>query len=98
TTPLCHATATHAYPAPGSYYIYEVLYNGTVPIDTMEFTYEYEYCRTLPVKFYYDANTDCIFDSGDSYCFLPVKTEVDSNGIPVDTVSAVSGFYYRAYG
>ncbi len=98
TTPLYNATITHLYPAPGSYYIYEVLYNGTTPVDTLEFTYEYQYCRTLPVKFYYDANSNCTFDGGDSYCYLPVLTEVDSNGVPVDTISATSGFYYKAFG
>ena len=97
-TPLCHATISHAYTAPGSYYIYEVLYNSSTPVDTTGFTYEYTYCRNLPVKFYYDANTDCVFDEGDSYCYLPVLTEVDSNGSPIDTVSASGGFYYKALG
>ncbi len=97
-TPIWNATITHAYTTPGSYYIYEVLYSGTTPADTLGFTYEYTYCRSLPVKFYYDANSNCLFDGGDSYCYLPVLTEVDSNGIPVDTISATSGFYYRALG
>ena len=98
TTPLCNATITHMYPAPGSYYIYEVLYNGTTPVDTLGFTYEYQYCRTLPVKFYYDANSDCIMDGSESYLYLPVLTEVDSDGVAVDTISATSGFYYKAFG
>jgi len=93
-----HTDYTHTYTAAGTYTIKEVLYNGSSRLDSLTGTYEYLYCRTLPVKFYYDANSDCIFDAGDSYSYIPVSTEVDSNGTPIDTISAVSGFYYKAYG
>ena len=93
-----HVNFAHTYAAPGTYTVKEILFDGTSRVDSLMFSYEYLYCRTLPVKFYYDANSDCVFDSGDSYSYIPVNTEVDSNGTPIDTISAVSGFYYKAYG
>ena len=93
-----HTDYAHTYTTAGTYTIKEVLYNGTSRLDSLTISYEYLYCRTLPVKFYYDANSDCVFDAGDSYSYIPISTEVDSNGTPIDTISAVSGFYYKAYG
>ncbi len=52
----------------------------------------------MPVKFYFDANNNCVYDGGDKNLLLPIKTEIDSNGIPVDTVSSTSGFYYKSFG
>lgn len=88
----------HAYNLPGTYNIMQVLYVGSVPQDTISYSYEYLYCRTLPIKFYFDANSNCTFDAGDKSLLLPVQTRVDSNGTAIDTISATSGFYYRAYG
>jgi uncharacterized repeat protein (TIGR01451 family) len=98
TTPTYHAAYSHVYAAPGTYTVKEVLYNGSIAVDSQVTSYEYTYCHMLPVAFYYDANSDCMFDSGDSYSFVPISVEVDSNGIPVDTISATSGLYYKAYG
>jgi hypothetical protein len=47
---------------------------------------------------YVDANSNCTFDSGDNYLFQPVKIEIDSNGIPVDSISTTCGFNYKASG
>jgi len=88
----------HTYSAPGTYLVKQVLYNGFSPVDSITFSYNYYYCRTLPVVFYFDANSDCIFDGGDQYNYTPVTTRVDSNGIPIDTIVATSGFYYSAKG
>ncbi len=88
----------HSYNAPGTYNIKQVLYIGTVAQDTATFSYEYKYCRTLPIKFYFDANSNCVYDAGDKNILLTTKTRVDSNGTPVDTISATSGFYYKATG
>ena len=93
-----YAMLSHIYPTPGHYTIKEFLYNGSSQIDSLEFDYENIFCATLPVKFYFDANTDCLMDSAETYLAQVVKTEVDSNGIPVDTISATSGFYYNALG
>ncbi len=101
---LMHATIggyvvlSHNYTAPGHYTIREKLYNGTTLLDSLSFLYENIFCATLPVKFYNDFNSDCFFQSSESYIAQTVVTEIDSNGIPVDTISATSGFYYDVHG
>jgi len=98
STGICHADVFHTYNGPGTYFVKQVLYIGTIPQDTAYSSYEYLYCRTLPLKFYLDANSNCLFDSGDKQLLLPVTTEIDSNDIPIDTISATSGLYYKAHG
>ncbi len=98
TTSVCHADFFHTYAAPGTYFIKQILYNGALAIDSVTFSYEYLYCRTLPIKFYDDMNSNCIFDSGDVYNHLPIRVEVDSNSVPIDTFTITSGIYYQAYG
>ncbi len=93
-----YASVIHNYPNAGTYTIKEVLMNGTTGIDSTHFSYHYLLCKTIDVQFYFDANGNCLKDSAESFNFLPVMTEVDSNGIAIDTISANSGFYYQAYG
>jgi len=98
TTSPCTVDISHSYNEPGTYTIKQFLFDGTSLVDTLNMAFEYGYCHTIPVKFFNDANANCIFDLGDSYLNQPVTTEVDSNGIPVDTISTTSGFYYESYG
>jgi uncharacterized repeat protein (TIGR01451 family) len=88
---------THSYAQPGSYTMRMVLLNGTAHIDSVTYSYNSLLCNTLPVRFYYDANSNCIKDSAETN-YLSITTEVDSNGIAIDTISATSGFDYTAYG
>ncbi len=97
TSGIRHADYYHHYSFPGTYSIKQILYDGSFPVDSAYFSYNYIYCSTLPIKFYNDDNNNCINDSGET-SFQPVLTEVDSNGIPIDTISATSGFYYLTYG
>ncbi len=97
-TPTSSAHIYHSYTLPGNYSIKQVLYNGTTAVDTVTYSYNYLFCRTLPIKFYRDNNGNCIFDGGDTENFTAVQTRIDSNGVPVDTITATSGFYYKAYG
>ena len=92
------ASFNHTYNAPGTYTIKTVLYNGTAPLDSLSYTYNYRLCNTLTTQFYLDVNNDCSFDSGDTHLNFPLLTEVDSNGVAVDTISSTSGIYYTAYG
>lgn len=102
STPLAsglnYAHIFHSYSVPGTYSVKQVLYAGTIPQDSVTFSYEYMYCNTLPVKFYSDVNNNCIQDPGESISAMPIKTIIDSNGVPVDTISVTSGFYYKTYG
>lgn len=88
----------HLFPCTGTYTIKQVLYNGPNAVDSLQFPYTYQSCRTLLVSFYYDANSNCIYDNEEIFSAQPLLTEVDSNNIPIDTVSATSGFYYTITG
>ena len=82
----------------GTYTIKHILFDGTLPIDSISYTHSFRACQDYQVNLYYDANGNCIRDSGDITMLLPATFEVDSNGVPVDTLSAASGFVYTAYG
>lgn len=103
TTPLSSSTLSdahiyHTYSLPGVYSVKHVLYNGGTPVDTVDDSYNYLFCRTLPLHFYKDNNSNCLFDAGDADNLTPVTTRVDSNGFPIDTIVATSGFNYVVYG
>ena len=88
----------HTYPASGTYTLKMVLLDGSARVDSATYSYSYLLCNTFSVNFYYDANGDCVKDSTDPFIYYPITTEVDSNGIAVDTISTTSGFDYTAYG
>lgn len=94
----CHADIFHNYNMPGTYTVKQVLYDGITPQDSATASVTYNFCRTLPVFFYYDANSNCTKDGGDKIIYHPVYTEVDSNGIHIDTIVSTNGFYYKALG
>ncbi len=91
-------TILHAYQLSGAYTVKQVLRDGLTRQDSITFSYNYTYCRTLPISFYFDTNGDSVLDAGDGYLYRPITTEVDSNGISIDTITAISGFYYKALG
>lgn len=89
---------SHNYIFPGTYTVRHILYDGTLAIDSLRYTHNYHYCHTLPVKLYYDADLNCQYGASDLPNPGPVTVEIDSNGVPIDTISATSGFYYKALG
>ena len=97
TTGVRHADFFHHYPFAGTYSIRQVLYDGALAVDSVSYSYSYDYCSTLPLKFYYDVNANCTMDYGETN-FDPILTVVDSNSIPIDTISSAGGFYYLAHG
>jgi hypothetical protein len=54
--------------------------------------------HVILTTFYTDQNSNCSFEPTDNYMFLPVTAAIDSAGVPVDTITATSGFYYIANG
>jgi uncharacterized repeat protein (TIGR01451 family) len=89
----------HLYQFSGTYTIKHVLYNGPTPVDSVSYPYTYTYCRTLPIRLYGDANSNCTFDSATEHLnFFPSSIEIDSNGIAIDTISVSSGYDYQATG
>lgn len=88
----------HTYATPGIYTVKHVLYMGGAAIDSVTSSFTYYYCRTLPVDFYFDANSNCVYDAGDAQNSALVTTEVDSDGVAIDTVVAGWGFNYSVTG
>lgn len=93
-----YAIYNHVYQSPGTYTIKQKLYNGSVLLDSLSMNYENVFCATLPIKYYYESNGNCVKDAGESFIAQPILTRVDSNGVPIDTISSTSGFYYDAHG
>ena len=92
------ANFSEQYSASGTYTIKHVLYDGAIAVDSISYSYYLSLCQNLNIRFYLDANGNCIKDSTESYFNQNTLTEIDSNGVPVDTVSSTSGFSYLAYG
>ncbi len=91
-------TNCHNYASSGTYTIKHILYDSIGIHDSVVFTYNHVSCKSLPVKFYFDNNSNCVFDSGDYYNESAFTVAVDSNGIRMDTVSCTSGFFYSVRG
>ena len=92
------AIINHTYAYSGTYTIKQVLYRGTSGIDSTHFSYQQSSCNDFYVRFYNDLNANCAKDSGEELVAQPILTEIDSNGILVDTISGTSGFYYAGNG
>lgn len=86
------------YPSSGTYSIRHVLCNYGVPVDSISYSYSHIFCSQMSIVFYNDADVNCIKDGADNYLIKSTVTEIDSNGVPVDTLVATSGFYYNAFG
>ncbi|MEI8279131.1 MAG: T9SS type A sorting domain-containing protein [Bacteroidota bacterium] len=93
------ASINHIYNYPGSYTVKHVLYHGTLAIDSTTYSHDFNFCRTIPIRLYQDLNANCIYDSStESLNSYPTTIEVDSNGIPKDTFTVLSGIDYNASG
>lgn len=88
----------HLYENSGNYTIKHILYNGANVVDSASYSYHYQICNDIQVSYYYDNNNNCIKDISENLLLQSALVEVDSNNIPVDTVSAISGFYYKTMG
>lgn len=88
-------TTTHNYTSSGAYTIKHILYDSIRAQDSVVFTYNHVSCKSLPIKFYFDNNSNCIFDTGDYFNKSTIAVAVDSNGLRIDTVSCTSGFFYN---
>ncbi len=94
-----HVSFHHPYSASGNYTIKHVLMNGAVPLDSVTYSQQFKFCNIIFTKVFLDKNNNCNYDSStESDNSYPVTTVVDSNGVAIDTFSAISGYYYKAYG
>ena len=97
-TAKSYANTPHAYLYPGTYTVKHVLYYTNVAQDSVTEYYTSTRCSEFPLSFYIDANGDCIKEASETYNGLPITVKIDSSGIPIDTVSITSGFYYVSHG
>jgi uncharacterized repeat protein (TIGR01451 family) len=89
----------HIYASVGVYTKKLVLMSGGVRIDSVTYTYTWSPCKYLNVVLYDDVNSDCVLDAGDAYMWAaPTTVEIDSAGVPVDTVTVTYWVGYFAYG
>lgn len=94
-----YLVSSHQYQQAGNYTLTRIIFDNGFPVDTIQFTYHHEYCSTMTMNFYRDADSDCIFDSGsEGLSKQPMLVEVDSANIPIDTVSCTGQLIYTAYG
>ena len=90
---------SHFYVSGGVYSRKIVLLSGGVRIDSVSYSYTWAPCKFIEVLLYDDVNSDCVFDAGDAYIWMdPTQVEIDSAGVPVDTVWATYWLGYQAYG
>ena len=88
----------HSYPIQGNYTIRHILFDGSLAIDSLHYTYNATMCNTVPIRFYYDANHNNHKDSSEQYLYQSVTIEIDSNNIAIDTISSTNGIDYYEYG
>ena len=97
-TGYSYTTQSHSYAVSGTYTIKQIVYWNNIPQDSLIYSYTYLMCNMLHIGLYLDANNNCIKDPGEVASPVTVSIQVDSNGVAIDTQSATSGLYYRAYG
>lgn len=89
----------HNYSTSGNYIVKNILFVGSAAVDSVSYSYHFAFCNYLSTRFYFDANSNCSYDLGiDQDISSPVRSEIAINGVPIDTISATSGFNYKAYG
>lgn len=93
-----YCIVNHVYSATGTRTVKHKLMNSGVPVDSFSYSYDHVFCSDLALRFYNDADLNCVQNASDYLLNKSSVTEIDSNGVPVDTIVATSGFNYRAYG
>jgi len=90
---------SHAYASAGAYTVKCVLLDpGGVHTDSTTLTDDVAICSVLSLTPYLDNNANCLFDAGDNSILTPLTVEVDSAGVPVDTITATGVYYNTLYG
>ncbi|MBX2906700.1 MAG: T9SS type A sorting domain-containing protein [Taibaiella sp.] len=93
-----YAYFNHNYAVGGTYTVKHVLINAGIRVDSVTFSYNYSLCREAHLSLYLDTNSNCVRDPHEYLNIGSVTVEVDSVGVPVDTVVTLGGLYYDMYG
>jgi uncharacterized repeat protein (TIGR01451 family) len=86
---------SHRYATSGVYTVKHVITVGGTPVDSMSYSDTVAVCRSIHILSYVDNNGNCIYDAGDTYLPGSYHLEIDSSGIPIDTLVGTS-FNYTA--
>ncbi len=88
----------HTYSVAGVYTVKVLLISGGVAVDSFHFSQAIS-CSEIQCYIYIDANHDCSFDAGDTYIEgEPATIEIDSAGVPLDTITTIYKFSYPVLG
>ena len=97
---ISYYIAQHRYAAPGRYLIKHTVFswggNGSwYKSDSLLKRVTVSCHPPAGGELFYDANSNCIFDSADTRINLSAKIQVDSAGVPVDTLSELGIWQYQ---
>lgn len=92
-----YAVLTHEYILPGTYTIKTEIANGLQILDSIVYPYNVV-CNVMSAGLIYDKNNNCQYDMGEQPILMGAKIEIDSQNIPLDTISCAGGFYYMPKG
>ncbi len=94
-----YATYSHTYTSHGTYTVKCVLTYGGVNIDSSISADTAASCSNISCSVYNDVNSNCVYDLGDQpFWGGYITLEVDSAGIPVDTMTVPCGYTIPAFG
>lgn len=91
------AQGMHVYSLTGAYTVKLTLLAGSVHLDSLIYTANVDVCRTLSVYGYEDTNSNCNWDNTEPLIHTPAKIEIDSAGVPVDTIAFIGRLYYPTH-
>ncbi len=89
---------SHFYSSAGTYTTTTYLYSGLLIVDSTSSTLTWTPCYWLYVMLYNDVNSNCLLDGGDQDIWTSSRVEIDSAGVPIDTVTATNYAYCIASG
>lgn len=92
------ATFSHVYASSGTHTIKHVLNISSTSLDSLTESRTIFYCGNLYLKTYIDLNGNCVKDAGDYWPLGTSTFQVDSAGIPIDTINVGTGTLYNTYG
>ena len=95
----CNSPIYHLYFMPGVYSIKQVLYYGSIAVDSISGYIDHYTCNAMSITSYYDSSGAGHFVPGvDILMNIPMQFIVDSDGITLDTVNNTGSFYYDGTG
>ncbi len=92
------AASGHVYALSGAYTVKLTLLLGSLHLDSLMYTAHALVCKTLEIYGYKDINSNCLKEYSEPFIQTPAKVEIDSAGVPVDTISFIGHLFYTSYG